>query len=115
MDVTLLHNPRCSKSRAALALAEAQGARVHVVDYLATPPTIDELERLLDLLGVEPAALVRANDALHGELGLDAPGVSRQTVLAALHAHPQLLQRPIALADGKAVIARPPEAILDIL
>ena len=115
MDVTLLHNPRCSKSRAALALAEAHGARVRVVDYLTSPPTIAELERLLDLLGVEPAALVRDSDALHGELGLDAPGLSRQAVLAALHAHPRLLQRPIALANGKAVIARPPEAILDIL
>lgn len=115
MDVTLLHNPRCSKSRAALALAEARGARVHVIDYLNSPPTIAELDRLVDLLGVEPAALVRDSDALQAELGLDANGMARAGLLATLHAHPRFLQRPIALANGKAVIARPPEAILDVL
>jgi arsenate reductase (glutaredoxin) len=115
VEVTLLHNPGCSKSRAALALAETHGASVKVVDYVASPPTIAELGQLLDLLGVEPLALVRDGDALYAELGLDAAGMTRTAVLAALHAHPQLLQRPIAVANGKAVIARPPEAILDIL
>lgn len=115
MDVTLLHNPRCSKSRAALALAEARGARVLVVDYLDSPPTTAELERIVDLLGVEAAALVRDGDVLRAELGLDAAGMTRERLLATLHEHPRFLQRPIAMANGRAVIARPPEAILDIL
>lgn len=115
MDVTLLHNPRCSKSRAALALAESHGARVKVVDYVASPPTVAELGQLLDLLGVDARALLREDDALHAELGLDASRMTREALLQTLHAHPRLLQRPIALANGKAVIARPPEAILDIL
>ncbi len=114
-EAILLHNPRCSKSREAKALLDARGEAVRVVDYLDTPPDAALLERLLERLAVEPRALMRTGEPLYAELGLADPALGRAELLAALLAHPQLLQRPILLANGKAVIGRPPEAILDIL
>ena len=114
-ELILLHNPRCSKSRAALALLESRGLQARVIDYLANPPSIVEIERLLGLLAIEPRALMRTDDALYVELGLDDPQLGPHALIAALHANPRLLQRPIAIANGKATIGRPPEAILEIL
>ena len=114
-ELILLHNPRCSKSRAALALIESRGTPVRVIDYLANPPTVIEIEHLLRLLAAEPRALMRTDEAQYAELGLDDPQLGRDALVAALHAHPRLLQRPIAIANGKAAIGRPPEAILEIL
>jgi arsenate reductase len=114
-DVVILHNPRCSKSRATLALLEERGIAPRVVDYLKQPPTAAELGAILDKLGVEPRALMRTDEPEYRELGLDDPALGRAELLAALHAHPRLIQRPIVLANGKAAIGRPPERVLEIL
>ncbi len=114
-DVIVLHNPRCSKSRAALALVEASGRKPRVVDYLAEPPTTAEIERLLALLDIGPRELMRTDEAIYRELGLADEALGHDALVAALHEHPRLLQRPIVLAGGKAVIGRPPERVLDIL
>ncbi|MCP5149483.1 MAG: arsenate reductase (glutaredoxin) [Ectothiorhodospiraceae bacterium] len=115
MDVTILHNPRCSKSRATLALLEARGIRPTVVEYLKTPPSTTELRRILALLGLAPRDLMRKKEAPYAELGLDDPSLDADALLAAMHDHPILIERPVVLANGKAALGRPPEQVLEIL
>lgn len=114
-DVILLHNARCSKSRAALALLESRGVRPRVINYLENPPDEKEIARILDLLGLEPRELMRRTEEEYQQLGLDDPALTRDELIAAMHAHPRLIERPIVLANGKAAIGRPTEAILDVL
>ncbi|BBL74247.1 arsenate reductase (glutaredoxin) [Methylomagnum ishizawai] len=115
MSVTIYHNPRCGKSRGALELLRARGLEPRVVDYLKTPPSAAELEHILSLLGLEPRALIRKGEAAYKEAGLDNPDLDRAALLAAMAAHPILIERPIVLANGKAALGRPPENILGIL
>lgn len=112
---TLFHNPRCSKSRQALALLEARGLAPVVVDYLAAPPSPARIEEILGLLGIGPRELMRRDEPEYRALGLDAPDLDRSALVAALAAHPRLIQRPILVNGGRAAIGRPPEAILEIL
>lgn len=115
MDVTIYHNPRCTKSRATLELLTARGIRPRVVEYLKTPPSAAELARILDLLGLEPRALMRQREPEYAAARLDDPQLSRTDLIAAMVAHPRLIERPIVLANGKAAIGRPPENVLSIL
>jgi arsenate reductase len=114
-DVTIYHNPRCSKSRAALDLLREQGYQPHIVEYLKNPPSEAELAAILELLGMEPRELMRHKEEEYTEANLDAPGLSRGELIKALHEHPRLIERPIVLANGKAALGRPAESILEIL
>ncbi len=111
--IRIYHNNRCSKSRATLALLE--GRDVEVVNYLDTPPDAAELERLLKLLGIPARQLLRSGEAVYRELGLADPALGDDALIAAMAAHPILIERPIVVANGKAAIGRPPENILAIL
>jgi arsenate reductase len=113
--VTIYHNPRCSKSRQALQLIESKGIAPNVILYLKEPPSVREIERTLDVLGLEPRQLMRTKEKVYKEKQLDDPGLSRQDLIKAMHEHPILIERPILIHDDKAVIGRPPEKILDIL
>lgn len=116
MGLTYYHNPRCSKSREGLALLEARGAQPAVVRYLETPPDAATLDRILKALGKEPRALMRRQEAPYKELGLDDPGKTRAELIAAMVAHPVLIERPLLLRDdGRAALGRPPEALLALL
>lgn len=115
MTARIYHNNRCSKSRAALALLEARGEVCEVVNYLETPPSSDELTVLLDMLGMTPRDLMRKGEPEYAELGLDDPSLDDTALLTAMANHPRLIERPIVVANGKAVIGRPPEAVLSIL
>lgn len=115
MTVRIYHNNRCSKSRETLALLEAQGQVCEVVNYLDTPPSSAELMQLLDMLGMTPRELMRKGEPEYIELGLDDPSLDDTTLIAALASHPRLIERPIVVANGKAAIGRPPEAVLAIL
>jgi arsenate reductase len=114
-DTTVYHNPVCSKSRGALEILAARGVRPDVIEYLTTPPDAAALARILDLLAGPPADLVR-KDKRFRELGLD-PGryVTREQVIALLVEHPELMERPVVIRGGRAVIARPSERVLEIL
>jgi arsenate reductase len=114
-DVTIYHNPRCSKSRATLELLIARGHSPRVVEYLETPPTKAEIDAILKMLGAEPRDIMRRDEDEYRALGLDDPELSRSALVAAIVSHPRLLQRPIVVSDGKAAIGRPPEAVLRIL
>lgn len=112
--VTIYHNPRCSKSRQGLELLAAQGFEAEVVEYLKTPPNRQQLEQILQLLGLEPRELMRQKETEYRELGLDAPKLSRTALIDAMVQHPKLIERPIVIYGNKAVIGRPPEKILEI-
>ncbi|MDE2308595.1 MAG: arsenate reductase (glutaredoxin) [Xanthomonadaceae bacterium] len=113
--VRIYHNQRCSKSRATLALLEGRGEAVEVIDYLRTPPGTAELAGLLRQLGMPPRGLLRTGEAEYRSLGLDDPALDDAALIAAMAAHPILIERPIVVAHGKAAIGRPPEAVLAIL
>lgn len=116
MEAVIYHNPRCSKSRATLALLQAHGARVETVDYLALPPSIATLRHLLDALALPAPRIVRFGEARAAELGLRSDDVrSDEEWLQLLHAHPILIERPIVVVGARAVIGRPPENVLALL
>ncbi len=115
MTVTIWHNPRCSKSRQTLALLRERGIEPGIVEYLKTPPPADEIEAVLDMLGMEPRDLMRRKEAAYREAGLDDPGLGRRALVEAMTAYPVLIERPVVLAKGKAALGRPPESVLEIL
>lgn len=114
-DVVIYHNPRCSKSRATLALLTARGIQPRIVEYLKDPPSAPELARLLSLLGLEPRELMRRQEEEYQAAHLDDPGLSRDKLIAAMIEHPRLIERPIVVFGDRAAIGRPPEHVLEIL
>ena len=114
-DLTLYHNPRCSKSRGALELLEARGLQPNVRRYLETPPSAAELKELLGKLGISARQLLRTGEEEYQTLGLAAPALSEDQLIEAMVAHPRLIERPILISGDKAVIGRPPEKVLEIL
>lgn len=112
MAVTIYHNPRCTKSRQTLALLTEKGVQPEVIEYLKTPPSVDELTHILSLLGMEPAQLLRKKEAR--EEGVD-PALPAADLIAQMVAHPKVIERPIVVANGKARVGRPPESVLEIL
>ena len=109
----IYHNPRCSKSRAALeraqAFAQKTGEPLDVVEYLVTPPTLDALKTLAAQLDAPVRSLVRENEDEYAQLNL--ADASDEALLKAIAAHPRLLQRPVLVRNGKATIGRTPEAL----
>ncbi|MFK3974608.1 arsenate reductase (glutaredoxin) [Pseudomonas sp. NPDC087358] len=114
-DLTLYHNPRCSKSRGALELLEARGLTPKVVRYLETPPDASQLRELLGKLGIGARQLLRSGEDEYKTLNLADGALSDEQLITAMAAHPKLIERPILIAGNKAVIGRPPEKILEIL
>jgi arsenate reductase len=113
-DVTIFHNPRCSKSRQAMALLEERGVEHEVVRYLDDPPARATIEQLARSLDGPVRDLVRWDDASKAGVDVDDRDDVGE-VVDLLVAHPALLQRPIVVRDGRAVIGRPTEAIEAIL
>lgn len=111
----IYHNPRCSKSRAALALLRAQGVEPQVIAYLETPPSRRELDRLLRLMGLEPRAAMRRKEAEYKALGLDNPALTRAALVDAMVRTPILIERPIVVVGERAVLARPADRVLKLL
>lgn len=115
MSVTIYHNPRCTKSRQALALLEQHGIKPKVIEYLVTPPTEAELKRLLKLLGISPRELLRKKEEEYKQAKLDDPDVTDAEIIRAMIKYPRLIERPIVVAGNRAALGRPPENILKIL
>ena len=109
------HHPRCSKSRGALELLHEHGLRPEIVAYLEQPPSPAELQALLRLLGIGARELLRTGETEYAELGLGGPALSDEALVAAMSAHPRLIERPIFILNGRAVIGRPPERVLELL
>lgn len=113
METRIYHNPRCSKSRQTLELLRDKGVEPSIIEYLKTPPSREELEHILSLLGAEPRDLMRTNEPEYKELGL--ADADRETLIQAMVEQPKLLQRPIVVRGQRAAIGRPPEKVLEIL
>lgn len=109
-DLRLYHNPRCSKSRGLLQHLQALGLQPEIVLYLEQPPSIDEMQALLAKLGLPARDVIRRDEALYRELGLDDPTLGEMALIQAMVEHPRLIQRPILESAQLAVIGRPQEA-----
>ncbi|WP_236171627.1 arsenate reductase (glutaredoxin) [Pseudomonas pseudonitroreducens] len=114
-QISLFHNPRCSKSRGALELLEERGIQPDIVRYLETPPSAAELKALLGKLGIGARQLLRTGEDEYKELELANPALSDEQLIQAMASHPKLIERPILIVGDKAVIGRPPEKVLEIL
>lgn len=114
MDPSLYFNPSCSKCRTARSILGDKGVEAEFVRYLDAPPTVDELRRLMTMLGIDdPRQMMRTGEPVYTELALSES--SGDALLEAIAAHPILLERPILVVGDRAVIARPPERVLELL
>jgi arsenate reductase len=115
MAITIFHNPRCSKSRATLALLRERGVEPEIRLYLEAPPDAGELRSILGRLGMTARELLRTGEAEYRERGLADGSLSEDDLIAAMVAAPKLIERPIVLAGNRAAIGRPPESVLRVL
>ena len=112
--ITIWHNPRCSKSRTALALLEERGVEPTQVKYLETPPSEGEIKHTLGLLGVSAIDLMRRGEAMFKELNLSSD-TPEDELISAMASNPILIERPVIISATEAVIGRPPENALTLL
>jgi arsenate reductase len=115
MTVKIYHNPRCSKSRAAMEYLEEHGIEADVIKYMDTPPDAETIQNLLNMLGKKPRDMMRKHEKVFKEAGLDDPTFTDEELVEAMAQCPSLIERPIVVNNDKAVIARPPEVVEDIL
>ena len=114
-SIVIYHNPRCSKSRAALALLRDRGVEPEVIEYLKTPLDADAVRVLLDALGTSARDLLRSGETPYRELGLSESSRSEDDLIAAIAAHPILMERPVVRRGRRAVVGHPPERVADLL
>ncbi|MBV1905207.1 MAG: arsenate reductase (glutaredoxin) [Pseudomonadales bacterium] len=114
-NITIYHNPRCSKSRQTLALIEGAGIKPEIILYLENPPSAKKLKHLLTLLNFSPRELVRKGEAIYKTLGLGNKATSDAQLIDAMLENPILIERPIVESATHACIGRPPEAVLEII
>ena len=113
MAIQIYHNPRCSKSRATLALLKEQGIEPEIIEYLSDPPGETTLKKIQKALGCSVADMVREKEAPYAENGLAS--ANEDGLIAAIAKFPILLERPIVVNGNRAAIGRPPENVLEIL
>lgn len=114
-SIQIYHNPRCSKSRTTMELLTEKGIQAEVIEYLKTPPNTQQLEQILDMLGLEPRQLMRTHETEYKENNLADESLSREQLIEAMTKYPKIIERPIVICNGKAAIGRPPETVLEIL
>lgn len=114
MEITIYHNPRCSKSRQALSLIESKGFNPKIVEYLKTPLSASELSQIIQDLGIRPIDLVRKNESIWKE-NYKGKTLTDAELVDAMINNPKLIERPIAASDKGTVIGRPPENVLSVL
>jgi arsenate reductase len=115
LNVQILHNPRCSKSRTTLQLLKDNGVEPEIILYLDTPPDASQLAAILGKLNMQPRDLMRKGQSEYKAMGLDDEQLNDDQLIAAMIKAPILIERPIVLANDKASIGRPPESVLEIL
>ncbi|MBI1373013.1 MAG: arsenate reductase (glutaredoxin) [Phycisphaera sp.] len=114
-NVTIYHNPRCTKSRQTLDLLREQGVEPDIVRYLDAPPDADTLRDLLTKLGLAPMDIIRRKEAAFAELRLADKADDPDALIDAMVAHPILIERPIVVKGKRARLGRPPEKVLELL
>lgn len=111
----IYHNPRCGKSRTALEILQERGFEPEIIEYLKTPPTRDELVKLIHDSGLTVREIMRSQEAVFGELGLDNPAVTDDQLIDAMLEHPILMNRPIVVTDKGTRLCRPGTDVLELL
>jgi len=114
MAVVIYHNPRCSKSRATLALIQEKGVEPEIIEYLDAAPSVNEMDTILNKLGMEPAELMRTGEDEYKE-HIKGKDLSRAEAIALMVQYPRMIERPVVVNGDKAAVGRPPESVLDIL
>ena len=115
MPVTILHNPRCSKSRQSLELLTNNGVNAQVILYLQDPPTSSEIKNILKKLNLSPSEILRRGETRFKELAISLEDIDDDQLITLMVENPILIERPIIFNETKAVIGRPPENTLDII
>ena len=113
--LSIFHNPRCSKSRKTLEIIEINDVEVQVILYLQNPPSVSELNSLLEKLGMKASELVRKREAIIKELDIDLSSISNDDLISIMAEHPILIERPIVFNESSAIIGRPPENVEELL
>ncbi|MFY9179215.1 MAG: arsenate reductase (glutaredoxin) [Venatoribacter sp.] len=114
-EIKIYHNPRCSKSREALALLQEQGINPEITEYLQDAPDANEIRHILDLLGVPVREIMRTGEPIYKELNLGSGALSEDDLINAMVEHPILMERPIVIYGNQARVGRPPKLVLEIL
>ena len=115
-ELKILHNPSCSKSRQTLKILHEKGLKPHIIEYLKTPISAQELKLIINQLGFSsPRQLIRKGEVAYKQLNLAEPTLTEDSLISAMLDSPKLIERPIVIFNDKAAIGRPPESILDIL
>lgn len=112
--VKIYHNPNCAKSRETLAILQDKNESLEVIEYLKNPPNRNEIEEVLALLQIKPFDLIRKNNSEYKE-HFEGKDLTDAQWVDALCTHPKLIERPVVIKNGKAVIGRPPSKVLEIL
>ena len=112
-DITIYHNPKCSKSRQTLELIQDKNPTV--IEYLKTPSTPEQLDQILNMLELQPRELMRKGEQAYADNNLNDESLSREVLIRMMVDNPILIERPIVIANNKAKIGRPPESVLEIL
>jgi arsenate reductase len=115
MTVTIWHNPKCATSRKVLEMIRAAGVTPDIVDYVKTPPSAAAIKAALKAMGMKPHALLRRKGTPYEELGLEDASLSDAALIAAMHEHPILIERPVVQTPKGARLCRPPERVEEIL
>ena len=112
--ITIYHNPHCSKSRACQLLLSDSKKDIEVINYMQTPFSEEKLREVIGLLGITPLELVRKNEAIW-KVQFRGRNLSDSSIIKAMLKHPKLIERPIVVFENNAIIARPPEKVLDFI
>jgi arsenate reductase (glutaredoxin) len=115
MTVTVWHNPKCATSRKVLGMIEAAGIKPKIVDYVKTPPSVADIKAALKAMGMKPRDLLRRRGTPYDELGLDDTKLTDAVLIAAMHDHPILIERPVVLTSRGTRLCRPAEGVQEIL
>ena len=113
--LSIFHNPRCSKSRKTLEIIEINDVEVQVILYLQDPPSVSELNSLLEKLGMKASELVRKRESIIKELDIDLSSISNDDLISIMAEHPILIERPIVFNESLAIIGRPLENVEELL
>ena len=111
---TIYHNPRCSKSRATLALLQTQTSDIKIIKYLESPPSEQQIKTIVKNLGGNITSLLRKSEPEYQEYGFSANELSETEICKLLHQHPKVMERPIVCYQNQAIIGRPPENVLSL-
>ena len=113
--ITIYHNPHCSKSCAALEILQKQHIEFMVIDILSSPPSFYELQHIISMLNISAYELLRTEEKIYKELCIENQNFSVDDTIELMINYPQLIQRPIILFENTAMIARPPETLLELI